>query len=99
MTVAEVRKELGLLIDGVVLPMPPADEVGRWNHCMAGETHMWRTSGEAASPELSGGDAYANQVTIERAVPFWGGISGGGSKFDSSRVKSESAEALSFFLS
>ena len=69
---------MGLSIDGVILPMPPGDELGRWNHCMAGETHMWRKPGEAASEDLAGDDAYANQVTIDRAVPFWGGISAGG---------------------
>lgn len=78
MTVAELRKELGLSIDGVVLPLPPGDMLGRWNHCMAGETHMWRKPCEAASAELAGDDAYANQVRIDRALPFWGGISEGG---------------------
>ena len=58
--------------------MPPGDVLGRWNHCMAGETHMWRKPCEAASADLAGDDAYANQVRIDRAVPFWGGISEGG---------------------
>ena len=58
--------------------MPPEDEVGRWNHCVEGESYMWRKPGEAALPELAGADAYPNQVTIDRAVPFWGGISSGG---------------------
>lgn len=75
---AQLRKELGLSIDGVVLEMPPAGDVDRWNHCMSGETHMWRKPEEAALPELAGDDPYAGQVPITRAVPFWGGISEGG---------------------
>ena len=78
MSKAELRKELGLSIDGVVLAMPPAGDVDRWNHCMSGETHMWRRPGEAALPELAGEDRYATQVPIERAVPLWGGVSQGG---------------------
>ena len=69
---------MALSTDGVILPMPPADDTGRWNYCMAGETHMWRKRGEAASEDLAGDDAYAKQVRIDRAVPFWGGISAGG---------------------
>ena len=39
---------------------------------------MWRKRSEAASEDLAGDDAYANQVRIDRAVPLWGGISQGG---------------------
>jgi transposase len=78
MSKAQLRTELGLAIDGVVLEMPPAGDVERWNHCMAGETNMWRKPGETALPELAGDDPYSTQVPITRAVPFWGGISEGG---------------------
>ena len=78
MSRAQLRKELGLAIDGVVLDMPPAGDVNRWNHCMSGETHMWRKPDEAALPDLAGDDPYAAQVPLSRAVPFWGGISEGG---------------------
>ena len=36
---------------------------------------MWRKRGEAAKPELSGDDPYADQIPLSRAVPLWGGIS------------------------
>jgi transposase len=78
MSRAQLRKELGLAIDGVVLEMPPSGDVDRWNHCMAAVKYMWRKPGEAALPELAGDDPYATQVPIERAVPLWGGISEGG---------------------
>ena len=69
---------INLCIDGVVLAMPPAEEVARWNHCIEGEHFIWRKPGETALPELAGANDYPNQVTIDRAVPFWGGISPGG---------------------
>ena len=78
MTRAQLRKELGLSLDGVVLAMPPAGDVARWNHCMSAETHMWRKPSEAALPELAGDDPYSGQVPLARAVPMWGGISEGG---------------------
>ena len=128
MSRADLRKELGLSIDGIVLAMPPTGvklqpslclqiwmwaprnrsgpkvgshlfslgqylrfatsgrstishptgDVARWNHCISGETHMWRKRNEAALPELAGDDPYVSQVPIERAVPLWGGISEGG---------------------
>ena len=65
-------------MDGVVLTVPPDDEIGRFNFCKEGETHMWRKVGEAASPELAGGDCYADQVPLKRAILLWGGISEGG---------------------
>ena len=78
MSKADLRKELGLSLDGVVLAMPPAGDVARWNHCMSAETHMWRKPSEAALPELAGDDPYPDQVPLDRAIPFWGGISEGG---------------------
>ena len=56
MSKADLRKELGLSLDGVVLAMPPAGVIARWNHCMSAETHMWRKPCEAALPELAGDD-------------------------------------------
>ena len=64
-----------LAMDGVVLTVPPVDPVERKNYCFHGVTHMWRKAGEAASPELSGGDPYAEQVPLARAIPLWGAIS------------------------
>ena len=78
MSRAELRKELGLSLDGVVLSMPPAGDVARWNHCMSAETHMWRKPSEAALPELAGDDPCPDQVALERAIPLWAGISEGG---------------------
>ena len=78
MSRAQLRRELGLSIDGVIIEMPPSGDVDRWNHCISGETHIWRKRGEAALPELAGDNPYAGQVKIDRAVPFWGGISEGG---------------------
>ena len=74
----DLQAERGLCIDDVVLAMPPADDVARWNHCIESEHFIWRKPGETALPELAGANDYPNQVTIDRAVPFWGGISPGG---------------------
>ena len=74
----ELRDELGLSVDGVIFSMPPEGDVERWNHCWAGETHMWRKDDEAAKPELAGDNTMAKQVPIERALPMWCGISEGG---------------------
>lgn len=78
MTVPELHRFLTMAMDGVVLSLPPADEVDRANYCRIGESHMWRKPGEAAKPELSGADLYAKQIPYARAVPMWGGIGPGG---------------------
>ena len=75
---AQLREKLCLSMDGVVLSLPPKDAVDRVNYCTCGDTHMWRTKGEAASPELAGDDPYPAQLAAARAVPLWGGISEGG---------------------
>jgi len=78
MSDAALRQHVSLAMDGVVLTIAPPDPVDRQNYCLHGETHMWRTRTEAASPELSGGDPYADQVTLARALPLWGAISPAG---------------------
>ena len=35
---------------------------------------MWRKAGEATHPDIAGGDPYAQQVPLSRAIPLWGGI-------------------------
>ena len=74
----ELALKLALSIDGIVISLPPKDEVGRWNHCHQGETHMWRKPSESFDPELAGDAQYFHQVGIDRAVPMWGGLSAGG---------------------
>jgi hypothetical protein len=71
---AGLKKYLSMSFDGVVLAMAPRDDVDRLNHCMEGETKMWRKKDEAALPELSGADPYAAQIPLARAVPLWAGI-------------------------
>lgn len=78
MSVAELRAELALALDGVVLPLPPEDPVDRHNLCTQGDTHMWRKKGETAQPELSGGGDYADQVSAAHVVGCWGGLSDAG---------------------
>ena len=62
-------------IDGVVISVPPQDETDRLNYCLHGQTHMYRKKDEAAKPELSGDDPYADQIPLSRAIPMWGAIS------------------------
>ena len=78
MSKQELREKLALAIDGVILTMPPKDELGRENWCRHGETHMWRKKGEACSPDLAGDDPYGDQVPLNRSLPMWAGISEGG---------------------
>ena len=78
MTSAQLREKMALAMDGVVLSMPPEDATERANFVKQGETHMWRKRDEAFSVRLAGGEAYAKQVPLARAVPLWGGISEGG---------------------
>ena len=73
-----VRRKMAFAMDGVILSCPPTDPVLRLNHCMGGETHMWRKPGETADPELAGQDNMTKQVPLSRAIPLWGGISEGG---------------------
>ena len=78
LTVAELREELGMAMDGIVLARPPSGELERENFCTSDETHMWRKKNEAASPALAGADIYSKQMPPERVVGCWGGISDGG---------------------
>ena len=78
MSAAALREKLSLSMDGVILTTPPKDLVDKMNYCRHGEEYMWRKPAEAALPELAGDDPYGQQVPLGRAVPMWGGISGGG---------------------
>ena len=78
MTPGRLDRHFTMAMDGVVLSLPPADDVDRANYCRVGESHIWRKTGEAAKPELAGQDAYAKQIPYGRAVPMWGGIGLGG---------------------
>ena len=75
---AELRFKLAMSMDGVVLSMPPASEVERFNYCWGGFSHMWRKPGEANSPRLGGNAGYDKQVPLARAIPLWGGCSAAG---------------------
>ena len=73
-----LREKLAMSLDGVVLSMPPTKETDRFNYCWGGFTHVWRKSGEANSPQLAGADDMIKQFPLSRAIPLWGGVSGGG---------------------
>ena len=78
MSTNELRRRMALSMDGCILTVPPSDPTERLNHCMRGETHMWRKPGETAGPSLAGNDNMTHQVPMCRAIPLWGGISEGG---------------------
>lgn len=75
----QLRERLSLSMDGIIITIPPKNDIDRENFCHYGNTHMWRKPSERAVPELAGEDPYATQVPLNRAVPLWGGISEGGS--------------------
>ena len=78
LTKAKLREKLSLAMDGVILSLPPRDATDRANYCTHGDTHMWRLPSEAASEALAGQDPYPFQVSADRVVPLWGGLSEGG---------------------
>lgn len=74
MTQQQLKAHLGIAMDGVILSLPPTEAVDRQNYCRHGDSHMWRTEQESASPELAGESMYADQVPLKRAVPMWAGV-------------------------
>ena len=70
-----LREKLCMSLDGVVLSMPPMNDVERFNYCWGAATHMWRKRTEGNKPVLAGDDNYDKQVPIARAIPVWGGLS------------------------
>ena len=78
LSVAMLRRKLNISLDGVVLSMPPANEVERFNYCWGAATHMWRKHTEGNKPKLAGADDYDKQIPLSRAIPLWGGISASG---------------------
>ena len=78
MSPAAVKRKLALAMDGVILARPPADPIDRENFVKHGDTHCYRTHAERASPALDGGNHYGAQVSLDRAVPLWGGLAAGG---------------------
>ena len=69
-----LRKKLALSMDGCVLPMPPRDPTEKMNFLRHLETHMWRLKSERLQPDLAGCDFFNKQMTMDRAIPLWGGI-------------------------
>lgn len=78
LSVRRLRERLSLAMDGVVIGVPPKNQVERENHCLGRATHMYRKPGETACRTLAGHDAYDKQVPLHRALPMWGGVSAGG---------------------
>ena len=78
MSVAELRVELNLCLDGVVIVIPPKGATNRENFCKAEITHAWLKHGERVDPELHGHTKYSKQAPLERCMPLWGGIGYGG---------------------
>ena len=75
---ARLRAKLCMSMDGVVLSVPPASDIERFNYCWGGVSHMWRKRNEGNLPQLAGADDYDKQVPLARAIPLWGGLSGNG---------------------
>ena len=78
MSKVDLRHKLAMSMDGVVLSMPPSNEIDRLNYCWGGVTHMWRKPREANSSKLAGASDYIKQVPVARSIPLWGGISADG---------------------
>ena len=78
MTQEEIMKKVTMSHDGVILTLPPTDDVERENYCRVGETHCYRKRNEGMCPDLAGGDLYSHQVPYSRAVPLWGGVGAAG---------------------
>ena len=74
----QLRQKLCMSLDGVVLSMPPKEEVERFNYCWEAASHMWWKRNEGNKPKLAGADDYDKQVPLSRAIPLWGGLSADG---------------------
>ena len=77
MSTARLRARLSLAMDGVILTMPPANPIDRWNYCRYGEDKVYRKPQEACDPRLAGNDKYGKQAPVGRCAPMWGGICAG----------------------
>ena len=78
MTVSQIKKRFAMSMDGVIIPMSPADAVDRINFCRNLETHMWRQSKEAKQEDFEAAVHYEKQLPYNRQLPLWGGIGPGG---------------------
>ena len=74
MTEQQLRAEIQMAMDGVVVVIPPKKQSARENFCKAEVTHCWRKKSEQNLPELTGRDKYNKQAPASRCVPLWGGI-------------------------
>jgi len=77
-TPAELKRQLHMSLDGVVLTVPPQALIKRENFIHSDDLYVWRKPSERNLPELAGHDRYAKQVPKNRMLPLWGGISWGG---------------------
>jgi len=78
MTPSEMKKHFQFSMDGVVLTVPPTEEIARENFLRTDDLFVYRKKGEKNLPELAGHDAYSKQVPKKRMLPLWGGIGPGG---------------------
>jgi hypothetical protein len=78
MTDAELKKFYQISMDGVVVTIPPKDEVARTNFVRSDDARVYRKPSEHGLPELAGHDPYNKQVPKHRMLPLWGGIGVGG---------------------
>ncbi|CAK0908170.1 unnamed protein product, partial [Prorocentrum cordatum] len=79
LTPAQFRARIHMSMDGVVLALPPREPKGRMAYLRQGKEMVWRKPEEPALSETAGsGNKYDGQVPLSRALPMWGGISGGG---------------------
>ena len=75
LTPAQVRAQIHMSMDGVVLTMPPRATDARAAYLRRGEEMVWRKPGEHVLAENAGRGKYDGQVPLSRALPMWGGIS------------------------
>ena len=75
MSEAILREKLCMSLDGVVLSMPPATEIERFNYCWGGASHTWRKHSEGDKPIFAAAKDDDKQVPIGRCIPLRGGLS------------------------
>ena len=64
MTPSEMKKHFQFSMDGVVLTVPPTEEIARENFLHTDDLYVYQKKGERNLPELAGHDAYSKQVIV-----------------------------------
>jgi len=70
------KDNVGLILDGVTLSLPPTGLTEKQRHAAQAITHTWLRKGERQDSDLATRNPYGGQ--LGEKVPLWGGFTGDG---------------------